>query len=162
LCHLREKLIQDKIRGIQHVILELIQQNISILEKYLEDYIATRLANLEQERQIIVQHQEQLYQEIAAIPSSWVSEKMIHQHVELSEKLMAEVAKMVEAKNISTNLEVVQSTPVDYAALPIHPKPPHVVLFTVLGAFLGMIFSGGYLFGSAMIKGLKISLEQLN
>lgn len=112
---IREKLILDKTFHLQQTTHGLIQQQISILEKYLEDFIETRLSNLEQEKVFIYQQREKLQQDMSKIPAKWVSEKMIDSQVRLNQQLMSELTKLVENKNISTNLEAVRSKPVDIA-----------------------------------------------
>ncbi len=161
LVKIREKLMHEKSYHLQQATLELIQQKISILEKYLEDFIETRLANLEQEKLFIYQQQAGLQQEMGKIPGKWVSEKMIDQQVKLNQQLMSELTKLVENKNISTNLEAVRSTPVDMALPSIHPRSPKIVFFSLLGAFLGLFFSCSYLFGRTMIDGLPVSRDNL-
>lgn len=161
LIKIREKLLHEKSYNLQQTTLELIQQQISILEKYLEDFIETRLANLMQEKQYIYQQQAGLQEEMGKIPGKWVFEKMIDQQMRLNQQLMAELTKLVENKNISTNLEAVRSTPVDFALPPVHPRPPRILLFSLLGAVLGLFFSTGYLFGKTIIGGLTASPDNL-
>jgi uncharacterized protein involved in exopolysaccharide biosynthesis len=161
LMKIREKLLHEKTYHLQQTTLELTQQQISILEKYLEDFIETRLANLEQEKQFIHQQQEKLNQEMGKIPAKWVSEKMIEAQVKTNQQLMAELTRLVENKNISTNLEAVRSTPVDLATPAVHPRQPRILLLAFLGGILGCFFSCFYLFGKAIIYGFPMSEDNL-
>lgn len=161
LIRIREKLMHEKTYHLQQTTLELIQQQISILQKYLEDFIETRLANLEQEKQFIYQQQKALSQEMVKIPGKWVSEKMIDSQVKLNQQLMTELTKLVENKNISTNLDVVRSSPVDIATPSVHPRPPKILIFSLVGGILGLFFSCTFLFGRALVRGFPISGETL-
>lgn len=161
LIKIREKLMEEKSRKLQQTTLELIQQQISILEKYLQDYIDTRLANLEQEKVFIHKQQKNLQREMADIPGKWVSEKLIDQQLLLNQHLITELAKLVENKNITSNLDVVRSSPVDIATPPVHPKPPRILLFTLLGAFMGLFFTCSYFFGRTLLTGLTVSEDNL-
>lgn len=161
LLKIREKLMEEKSHKLQQTTLELIQQQISILEKYLEDFIETRLANLEQEKIFIHQQQKNLQREMADIPGKWVSEKMIDQQILLNQNLMSELTKLVENKNITSNLEVVRSSPVDMAFPPAHPKAPRLFLYTLFGGIMGLFFSCAFFFCRALLTGLEVSADNL-
>jgi len=161
LLTLHQTLVEEKINSLQNITLELIHQHISVLEKNLHDYIATRLENLKQERFLIEQHMKELHQEMAALPQRWVAEKMIEQNLEINELIVQEVAKMVESKNISHRLELIQSAPVDLAITPIHPLSPHFLLFSTLGALFGGLISMGLVFRQALSGNLPASTSNL-
>lgn len=158
---LNHKLVEEKIYALQNVTLELIHQQISVLEKNLHDYIATRLDNLKQERTIIQQHMDQLHQEMATLPKRWASEKMIEQNLEINELIVQEVAKMVESKNISHKLELVQSSPIDIAVAPIHPLSSGLILYSALGALIGGLMSFGLILRKNISDGFRASTANL-
>jgi len=158
---LHQELVEEKINSLQNITLELIHQHISVLEKNLHDYIGTRLENLKQERLIIEQHMKELHQEMAALPERWVAEKIIEQNLEINELIVQEVAKMVESKNISHRLELIQSAPVDFAIMPIHPLSPHFILFSALGMLIGGLFSMGFILKQGLLGSLPASTSNL-
>ena len=161
LLTLNQELVKEKISSLQSIILELIHQHISVLEKNLHDYISTRLENLKQERIIIEQHMHKLHQEMATLPERWIAEKMIEQNLEMNELIVQEVAKMVESKNISHRLELIQSAPVDFATLPLHPLSPHLLLFSFVGMIIGGLLSTGWILKKALGGNLPASSRQL-
>lgn len=161
LSQLSQKVLKEKIFALQNVTLELIHQEISLLEKNLNDYIYARLNNLRQERHIIEQHMDELHQEMAKLPTKWVSEQMIQQRLETNQFIVEEIAKLVESRNITHNLEVIQSAPIDSAIPPIHPLPSNVILSTILGAMLGSCFSVAFLLTRAMIKGIPATKDNI-
>jgi tyrosine-protein kinase Etk/Wzc len=161
LLKLHLQLVEEKIYALQNVTLELIHQRISVLEKNLYDYISARLDNLKQERLIIEQHMDELHQEMASLPHRWISEKLIQQNVEINELIVQEVAKMVESKNISHKLELIQSAPVDYALPPIQPRSNYLLLYSIFGAALGGLITFGTVLVRSTSRGLPASTTNL-
>ncbi|KAF3362187.1 putative Tyrosine-protein kinase [Chlamydiales bacterium STE3] len=161
LYNLREKVLQDKIYALQSLTLELSYQQIYVLKKNLTDYLATRLDNLDNEKHLIHEHQSDLNARMSKIPSRWAAEKLVFQHLTSHQKFLENIASMVESKNISTNLELIQSTPLDLALPPVNPKPPRAVFYSVLGAILGLIGSVGFLIARSLVTGVPASEENL-
>ena len=165
LMELNKQLIDEKLFALQNISLELIHQRISLLEKNLQDYLHSRLHNLEQERQLIKRHLENIHSEMAQLPKKWVSEQLLTQEVTTNHLIVEEIAKLVETKNISHNLEVIQSAPVDLALPPLHPVMPKLILFGLLGFFLGGSFGACFALGRTLSHGLPLTpahVEQLN
>ncbi len=161
LVMLNQKLVEEKIYALQNITLELIHQQISVLEKNLHDYIETRLDNLKQERTIVQEHMEELQQEMATLPKRWAGEKMIEQNLEINELILQEVAKMVESKNISHKLELLQSSPIDMAIAPIHPLSSGLILYAVLGALIGGLTSFGIILKRNLSNSFTASTSNL-
>lgn len=158
---LSEELLREKLEMLQSVSLDLINQQVTILENHLDDFIQTRLANLKQEKQLIERKVNDLQIEMAALPKKWISEQMLKQRLRLNQNIMEEVVRLVEAKNISHNLESIQSAPLDFSVPPLLPKPPRLLIFTVLGAILGAFFSIAALVTKTIIRGVEASKENL-
>lgn len=137
LMELNKELLDEKIFALQNESLELIHQSISLLEKNLQDYLESRNLNLEQERVLIKRHLENIHHEMAQLPQKWVSEQLLAQEVETNQLIVEEIAKLVETKNISNNLELIQSAPIDLALPPVHPVAPKAFLWGFLGFFAG-------------------------
>jgi hypothetical protein len=72
-----------------------------------------------------------------------------------------EVTKLVESRNISSNIEVVQSTPVDIATPPLQPKSPYIILFGVLGAFLGAFLPVAWSMLRSITNGMPVTIDNL-
>lgn len=161
LLNLKERLLQDKIFALQSLTLDLSQQRIYVLKKQLVDYIATRLDNLAHEKALISDYQLDLSHRMSKIPSSWASEKIVSQHLETHKKFLENLSNMVESKNISQNLEIIQSMPLDKALPPLNPKSPYALIWAILGALLGLMGSVGFLFARGLVKGVLASSENL-
>lgn len=161
LMQLNKQVLEEKLFALQNVSLELIHQRISLLEKNLQDYLNSRLSNLEQERVLVSKHLENISYEMAKLPRKWVSEQLLSQEVATNHLIVEEIAKLVETKNISHNLEVLQSAPVDLALPPVHPLPPKTFLLTLLGALVGMSLGSCFALATALSKGLPLSEAHL-
>lgn len=161
LMELNKQLIDEKIFALQNVSLELIHQRISLLEKNLQDYLTSRLFNLQQERILIKRHLESIHAEMALLPQKWVSEKLLMQEVETNQRIVEEIVKLVESKNISHKLELIQSAPVDIALTPVHPVPPKALLLGIVGFMFGGFIGSGIVLGKALNRGLRVSAQNL-
>lgn len=161
LMQLNQQLIDEKIYALQNVSLELIHRHISLLENTLKDHIESRLENLRQERKLIKEHLKQIRDEMTHLPKKWVAEQMIEQEVETNQLIVQEIAKMVESKNITQNLEMIQSAPLDASIPPVHPILPKTFLFSLLGCFLGGLLGTGIALGKSITNGLRASPENL-
>lgn len=161
LLKLKIELIQDKITSIQNTTLDLTHQKISLLKKHLADYITTRLDNFVQETKLLEDHQIALHQRMASIPPKWASEQILNQSLALQQRFLENLANMVESKNITKNLEMIQSSPLDKAIPPLHPKPPRLLFFTIFGSILGLMGASVFLFTRTMIQGIPASLDNL-
>lgn len=164
LMELNKQLIDEKVFALQNVSLELIHQRISLLEKNLQDYLQSRLHNLQQERALIKLHLENIHLEMAQLPQKWVSEQLLTQEVTTNHLIVEEIAKLVETKNISHNLEVIQSAPVDLALPPVHPQSPKIFLLAILGFLVGGFLCSFFVLAKSLSQGLRVSphyLEQM-
>lgn len=161
LMELNKQLIDEKIFALQNVSLELIHQSISVLEKNLQDYLQARLNNLHQERILIKRHLENIHTEMAQLPQKWVSEQLLTQEVTTNHLIVEEIAKLVETKNISHNLEVIQSAPVDSAIPSVHPVTPKIILLTILGVVMGAFLGSCFALAKSFSEGLRVSAQYL-
>jgi uncharacterized protein involved in exopolysaccharide biosynthesis len=163
LLQIHEKLLHQKITGIQQTTLELLHREVSTLESNFMDQIKSKISELGQDKIIIEAHQKELKENMSQIPKRWISGKMIDYQMDLNKKMVEEITKLVESKNIELNLEVVQSTPIDQAIVETLPRSPRIILFSLLGGIGGALISIGIIIGQAIIAGIPLhqgSLKQ--
>lgn len=161
LLNLRQNFLKEKIQHLQSLNLSLIQEQISILENQIQEYVNSTLENLNQEKQLIENNLAELRYEMAIFPQKWASEQMIDQQMEINKSLVEEISKLVESKNISNNLEKLQSAPLDLAYPPVHPKSPRLILLTIFGALAGAILSFIWILARSVTKGIDVSEDNL-
>lgn len=161
LLALKETMLKEKVAALQGITLEQIQQKTSLLKKNLTDYVESRIQNLDQEKQLLAEHQKSLQARMTEIPEKWASEQLLNQNLAMQQRFLENLAGMVESKNISKNLEMVQSSALDAAVPTLNPKPPRLIFYTVLGAILGFFGSSCFLFTRTMIQGIPASRENL-
>ncbi len=161
ILELNESLLREKIYSIQSTTLELIHQKISVLEKQLNDFLAAKTDALQQERQLLGQHRKIILGEMAKLPEKWIDEILIQQHLKINERMVEEITKLVESKNIAKNLEIVQSAPLDFAYPSVQPRSPKILLFVILGAFLGTFFMVSSILTKAIFRGIPVSKKNL-
>lgn len=158
---LNSDLYQEKMVGLQNVMVGLIHQNISVLQKQISEYIYSRLENLYQEQELINKHLVELHQRMARIPNKWVWEQIVKRTLTMNQALAEEITRLVEGKNISNHLEVIQSAPVDTAHANILPDSPLLLLYVVLGSIFGTFVGIGIFVTKAIVKGIPVSEENL-
>lgn len=161
LKNLNKKLFEEKIYALQNINLELIHQEISLLERNFHDYVQARLENLGQESLVLQDHLKVIHEEMSRLPRIRTAEDLIDHQVEVNQLILAEVAKVVESKNIANNLEIIQSAPIDDSLPPLHPLSPGLFTFTILGSFLGGIVGCALSLGKALNNGVDASVENL-
>ena len=162
LTHLREKLIQEKIQALQSTTLELISQQLSISEQYIVDYLNSRIHYLAQERLLIEKQMEKLQNAMSLLPKKWVADQLIKLRLQQNTKMVEEISKLVETKNITHNLEIIQSGPLDEAVPPPLPKARHLLLFALFGSFCGAFLTAGFVLArSILVKGVPASQQNI-
>lgn len=154
-------LIRKRIYTLQNLSLALIQQQISLLEMQLHDYISDRINHLTYEKTVVFTSINNLKKEMAKLPKRWYAEQVVGQQLEMSQNFGKEITRLVESKNITTNLEVIKSTPVDVAVPPFFPKKPHISLFTIAGVIAGALMSLFYITLNGAMTGLRASEDNL-
>ncbi|MBN9378590.1 MAG: hypothetical protein BGO14_08850 [Chlamydiales bacterium 38-26] len=158
---LKEQLIKEKIISLQSVTLGLLRQQISILDRHLQDYIVMRLKDLKQETILIEQHREEQREEMKDLPTKWMEERLIDQQLVINQKMVEEITSLVESKNLSSNLEILQSYPQDFAVPPLHPKSPRSILYAAFGAFTGAFLALTFFVVKSALFGIRVSPSNL-
>ena len=162
LLKLQEGLYKEKVRSLQKASLELIQQQISIREKEISDHIEMYLEHLKLDHDLLKQKEQDIRREMITLPQKWASEKLIEQELKINAAMVEEIAKIVESKNITSNLEMVQSASLDIAIPPTHPIPPRIFLYTILGGILGLCLGIGAQLALTLYRGIPASKENLS
>lgn len=161
ISQLNQDLTKDKITSLQEIILELLHAKISIFENQIKEYITAEISSLKWEKNRLEKFVDEIHQKMAIIPEKWVSEQLLKQKIEMNKASAEELTRLVEGKNISQNLEVIQSTTVDTAIAGILPDSPRLLLFAALGALIGAFISLSYTLVESIFQGVASSPENL-
>lgn len=162
LLQLREEFLDQKIESIQIAMLDLIQQQVSILEKHLQEYAEGHVEQLKQKRSFLQQYLRDIREQMSSLPYKWGAEQMIKYQAKINGAIVEEVSKLVETKNIAHHLETIQSSPIDVAATPVLPKRPLLALFALLGLFLGAGFGVLFTVWNMFCRGIDVSKDTLH
>lgn len=135
----RKKYTLHKIGALQSHSHNLIDKKIKILKKQLADYVDERIKTLVQEKNTLKTQQLILQKELQKLPAKWAAQKVVEQQLATNKTLTEELTSMVESKLISANIDISQSGPLDSAYSHIHPRRPHLILFTFMGAIGGFL-----------------------
>ncbi len=157
----KKDLLEEKMYSLREVILDLIHQRISLYENHLMDYLLTRMDNLRQDRGVLEEHLLQIQGEMATLPNKWVAEQLVHEEVNAQRKLVEEVTRIVESKNILYHLEMIQSKPIDRALIPLQSRYPGLLLWMALGGMLGFFGSMSFLLLGVARGDIPLSPEAL-
>lgn len=158
---LKESMLREKVNELQALTLEQVQQQRTLLQKNLADYIESRILNLSQEKMLLLDHQAELQKRMAEIPEKWAAEQLLNQNLAMQQRFLENLSGMVESKNITKNLEMIQSSILDEAIPALNPKPPRLIFFAILGALLGFSGYSCFLFTRTMIQGVPASKDNL-
>lgn len=161
LLELNQKLLKDKIYSLQSINLSLLQNEMAVLEQQMKQYIESTIEAHKREKTLLEQNLNEMRIEMASLPQKWAAEQLIEQQMAINRNMIEEISKLVESKNITSNLEKIQSVPLDLPPHPVHPKSPRILLITLLGAFLGFFVAAIWSIGSSLIHGVGASLQNM-
>lgn len=154
-------LIREKMRDLQTISLDGINQQIAVLHAQTKDAVTERKIILAQEKQLLEQKMVELRASATSLPEKWRFEKWLDIKTEMVKRMMETITEVVESKTIAHHLHHVESKPLDRALLPGLPENPRLYMMTFLGAF-------SFAFGSfclsmirQLLKGFPITLEKL-
>nr|MBA2726903.1 hypothetical protein [Parachlamydiaceae bacterium] len=159
--NIRYELLKSQTYSIQQSTVDLLKQKIQIGEKHLSDFLTASIEGLKHEEQIIRQQQKELQLELTKMPQQLISEKLIQLHLEANGIILQQIGNLIETKNIADILDTTLSAPFDRALSPIHPNPPHLLLFMLFGALLGTFGAFCGLLTRSVITGITATKENL-
>jgi|GEM_PF-2432363 len=161
LAEQHKELVLSKVGSLQRTGLRLIDQQIGLKENHLSDYLSSRTENLEQEKQLLETHLDQIQKQMAKLPEKWVDEQIVRDYLNLNQRIAQEIAQLVETKSLKSNLELILSSPVDEALPSCLPVKPSIALFAAVGGFLGLFAAVSLLLFQSLAKGVLASKESL-
>lgn len=158
---LNASLIREKIRGLQQVSLDCINQQLSVYYEQAADAVKERREALIQEKKLLETKMQDIRDLASELPEKWRLEKWLELKTEMGTKMMETLTNLVESKTIGHHLHHVESKPLDFAILPELPQKPGLFTMAFLGAF-GAAFGTFFLkLVRTILKGFPTSAEKL-
>lgn len=141
LLSLKQEKFYSKLKSLQLTRLDQIQQRNAVLKQQIGDYLERRMHDFRHEKNTLAEQQQYIQSQMQQMPHKWASEKLMDMHLEMSGKMVEEITKLVETKNISSHIDTTQSSPLDKALAPQKPSNPYILLMTFVGGLFGAMIS---------------------
>lgn len=161
LAQLQTALLEERLESVQFIILDLLNQEISLLDQQIEDRVKLQKKTLEFEKTLVQNELGKLESELAKVPDQWLKEHQLDLSSEMNLSMLESMVKMVESKNVEHNLIQIQSKPLDPAYALLTPKPPHLKMFALVGSLIGFLFGCGWALTLDFSRGFPLSLKNL-
>jgi hypothetical protein len=138
-----------------------LKREIAVINNQLNDYKISRFNAVEQENILIENLLNDLNTKISLLPEKWFEEKKLETAVQAQSEVIAQIAEIVEAQNISGNLKKNESFHLDFATIPTAPKVLHILVYTFVFTLLGSLFGASLVIFDIIYKGVSVSKENL-
>ncbi|MCH9630197.1 MAG: hypothetical protein S4CHLAM37_01910 [Chlamydiia bacterium] len=162
LADMQKDLIEEKLKALQSVMGDLINQEIAILEGQIDSAIDEKLQTLQIEKTQVSAKLKDLQGEMKDLPSKWLLENRLQLKADLNVSMMESLTQLVESKNVEHHLLQIESKPIDHAYIPLKPKQAPVMLLSAVGGIFGCLLTMGALaFRKTAANELPVSLDAL-
>ncbi|CCB88109.1 hypothetical protein [Simkania negevensis] len=161
LIRLQTALTEERLTSVQLIILDLLNQEISLLDQQIEDQVKVQKKTLEFEKTLVQNELQKLENELSMVPDQWLKEHQLELSSEMNLSMLESMVKMVESKNVEHNLIQIQSKPIDPAYALLTPKPPHLKLFALVGTLIGFLIGCSWALILDFSKGFPLTLKNL-
>lgn len=162
LLSLKEELIRNKIHALQSLMHALANKEISLLENSYVEQVKGKMDFLSKEKDQIEMRIRDIKLQIAKLPEKKMREVLLDLEQTVSKTMLEDISQLVESKNISHNLELIESRPIDFAVSPLLPDPPNLLLFLIGGTLLGGCFASSLAVAGEFIEGFAVSKDTLS
>ena len=152
---------EDRIESVRIAILDLLGQEVSLIEKQIEDRIEEKLAHLEKEKLLVKGQLKDIKKEMEGVPDTWLREHRLKFASDMNKGMLEALVHLVESKSIEQNLSILESGPIDYAQASLNPKPPLLKVFGVIGGFLGALITFACCFIYYLYRGFPLTLRNM-
>ena len=161
LMSLEQDSLQGNILTLQKATLDSSKQKGSILDASLDNIIQTRLESLYNEKKVLMAQNQSLINRMSNAPNTWVRQKALETKTEVNKSLLEEVSRLVETKNVQSNISLIDSRPLDFAYPPLYPKNPLVLIKSIFFAILSLSMCFAFFSYRVITKGPNAYPEYL-
>ncbi len=161
LAELEREKNEDHISSVRIAILDLLAQEVSLIEKQIEDRIEEKLVYLGKEKLLVKGQLKDIKKEMEGVPDTWLREHRLKFASDMNKGMLEALVHLVESKSIEQNLSILESGPIDYAHASLSPKPPLLKVFGLIGAFLGALATFAGCFVYYLYRGFPLTLRNM-
>jgi len=161
LSKIEKELLEEKIFFLKEVMLDRLNQKISLLKEETQNYLVSLKKNLEGEKILLENKLKELQDKMIDIPERWRKEKLLNLKAEMNLAMVKTITEMIENKNIGHNLSQVGSKPFGSAIAPLQSKESKVIIYSFILAFLSSAGYFTYQLFKRLLYGFSVSLEYL-
>lgn len=154
-------LLKIRIFNLKKSIMDFLKREITVINNQLNDYKRALHQSIEEENTLIKNLLINLNASIANSSEKWFEEKKLETATVVQTNVISEITKLVETQNISSNLSKSESSPLDYATVPVVPKILHIFIYTILFAVLGFILGASIITMNVIFRGVIASKDNL-
>ncbi len=161
LDHSQIKRLGQKIRALRFTILDLLNREISLIEKQIEDRIEQKQKALQTERVLVEGQLQNIEEKLLHVPDQWLRENQLQFKSRMNVKMLEAMAELVESKSIQHRLSQIQSKILDSPYAQIHPRSPYLKLFSLIGGVIGLIIGFFLIIIREYVKGFPLTLKNI-
>lgn len=158
---INEAVIKEKINGLQSLSLECTNQQISLLDNQVEEFLKKRRLLLKDEKIFFGKRLKEMREKMTHLPQKWKLENLLKLKTELGKSAMQAMTPIVESRTISHHLHVVGSKTLDAALTPGIPIKPLLAFFSLVGGLGSAFVTFLFLFSRTLLQGFPASYEKL-
>ena len=138
---LQKKLTEQELVFLKINMLELYNQTIAVIEEQIKGLQKKLKSNLHNAESFIKGSIVEANSQAGSLPMQWLQQEKIAMFKEMNIKVMTELVKTIESKNIAQNIERMESAAIDEARAPLMPERPQLFLWASFGLVAGLIGS---------------------
>lgn len=161
LNQLNASVIKNKIRHVQQLALEGINQKLSATTQQISDQRQIYLDKLQQRKKILTQRIGELKEKLLQVPKQWRTEELLKVRQDLSTQVMQSITQLVEKKTIEKHISQVNSKVLDPPLASFFPEPKKLFLYTILFGLLGSFGVYALLTLWELLAGTSVSIPLL-
>jgi tyrosine-protein kinase Etk/Wzc len=156
---LKEELETQKHFLHQHLthMIELEKLQLRLLSHKIDSLQGQTLNLLDAEKNLLKDKLTELNKKMSSLPEKWRRENLLLLKKEFGSRIIGSMTQLVETKNLNQKLYQVSSKHLDLSIPPLKAQHPHLILFSLLAAFLGCFIYYFFKLSIWLIRGFPIS-----
>lgn len=156
----RSLMLEEKLRSLQGIIKERLNQEISILEQQKKEFLDKKIEKLQEEKKQILDRLNRLKEEMADLPMKWKKQKELKFATSMGLKVVEKLSESIENKTLQLHLQNSKAGVVDLGyALP-KPKIFSFLSSLLMAAAMGVFVAYLIALFQGVVKGFPVSEQR--